>query len=194
LTGCRARQRRRRHEITSYERGLLKRLQPSRCEGTSTTTTNCQYRPFIHAGRRPTACYYCSHCRDGCCPASWLSASGGSPLLASGPDQASTVDDGGLLARTPALYCSCGVVGAPNNQPDDTDIDRKSDDDDVTPASDVGDELGGLVMQRAIQLMLPSDRRRRRLWYKQQHQAKTINHRLIDDTLLRPAAANNTLS
>ena len=39
---------------------------------------------FIHAGRRPPSCYCCTHCRDGCCPASWISAGGGSPLLAPG--------------------------------------------------------------------------------------------------------------
>ena len=182
--------------MTTSDQRLLKRLHSSRCESPP-TTADCQYRAFIHAARRPASCYYCTHCRDGCCPASWVSAGGGSPLLASGPDSASTVDDGVLAARTPALYCSCGVVRAPDNLPSDTDLDRKSDDDDVAPPSDVGDELtnsgagAGLVMQNTIRLMLPTDQERRQKHWQKLHPPTRIRHSLIDDSLLRPAA-NNT--
>ena len=195
----RTRQSRRRHEMTACDRRLLKPLQ--------TSTANCQYRAFIHAARRPPACYCCAHCRDGCCPASWVAAGGGSPLLASGPDGAAISDDvGAVSARTPALYCSCGVIRAPDNHRADPDADRKSDDDDVTPPSDVGDELAGaggdtgLVMQNTIRLMLPGDSRTdgRRLkpWRKQQNhhhcQPTRINPvDLFDDiNLLRPATSH----
>jgi len=55
-------------------------------------------------------------------------------------------DVGAVTARTPALYCSCGVIRAPDNHLGDADVDRKSDDDDVTPPSGVGDELVGGVL------------------------------------------------
>jgi len=43
-------------------------------------------------------------------------ARGGSPLLAPGPDGAAMGDEvGAVSARTPALYCSCGVVRAPDS-------------------------------------------------------------------------------
>jgi len=191
-----------------YDRRLLKRLETTRCDS-PTTTADCQYRAFIYARRRPGSCYYCTHCHEACCPVSWpVSTGGGSPLLAPGPDSATTVDDEGLTARTPALYCSCGVIRALDNQPNDPDVDRRtSDDDEVTPPSDVGDELAnsgggtGLVMQNTIRLMLPgelqnqqkTDGRRQKHWLKQQlhHQPTRITQNLIDDTsLLRPTANN----
>jgi len=198
----RTRQRRRRQETTTYDRRLLKRLETSHCDSPA-TTSDCQYRAFIYARRRPGSCYYCTHCREACCPASWVPAGGGSPLLAPGPDSAATVDDGGLPARTPALYCSCGVVGAPENQLNDTDIDRKSDDDEIALPSGVGDDLTnngggvggtGLVMQNTIRLMLPAEQRtearrqKHSLWRKQQqYQPARISQSLIDNTsLLRP--------
>jgi len=82
--------------------------------------------------------------------------SGKCRLLA--PNSDSAVNEGSLAAWTPALYCSCGVVRAPDNDPD---IDRKSEDDDVTPRDDVtppGGDVGdsgagtGLVMQNTIRL------------------------------------------
>jgi len=54
--------------------------------------------------------------------------------------------------RPAALYCSCGVVRAPDN---DQEPDRKSEGNDVTPLSgDVGDSGAGtgLVMQNTIRL------------------------------------------
>jgi len=184
--------------MTNYDRRLLKRLQPSRSDSPP-PTTDCQYRAFVYAGRRPVSCYYCTHCRGGCCRASWVSAGGGSPLLAPGPDTASTVDDGIMAARTPALYCSCGVVRAPENQPIDPDLDRKSDDDEVAPPGDGGDELTssgggtGLVMQNTIRLMLPEKRiqgRRQKHWKKLEQQPTRISRSFIDDSLLRPADIN----
>lgn len=117
------------------------------------------------------------------------------PLLAPGP--AVTVDDAVLATRTPALYCSCGVVRAPENQLNDLDVvdNRKSDDDDViTPSGGVGDEPAsgsnagaGLVMQNTIRLMLPAteartDGRRQKLLRKMQpHQSSRTGAMLIDD-------------
>ena len=199
---CRTRERRRRHETTTCDRRLLKRLETSRCDSPG----DCQYRAFIYARHRPGSCYYCTHCREACCPASWVSAGGGSPLLAPGPDSAATVDEGGLTARTPALYCSCGVVRGTENQLNDTDVDRKSDDDEVAPPGGVGDELAnsgcgtGLVMQNTIRLMLPAEQNqhrtegRHRHWSKQQQQQQStrLGHNLIDDdSQLRPTT-NNT--
>ena len=137
----RTRQRRRRQEVTTYDRRLLKRVHSTRGDGLS---ASCQYSAFVDAGRRPPSCYCCAHCRDGCCPASWVApVGGGSPLLAPGPDDALCDDLAAVSARTPALYCSCGVDRRPDmHRGGDPDADRKSeDDDDVTPPSGVGDEL-----------------------------------------------------
>ena len=107
----------------------------------------------------------------------------------------------------PALYCSCGVVRAPDSHRGEPDLDRKSDDDDVTPPSGVGDELAGsggdtgLVMQNTIRLMLPAGESRtdgRRLikpWRKQHHHVQPptrINAvDLFDDiNLLRPVTSH----
>ena len=143
--GClcvsRTRRRRRRQQMTTYDRRLLKRLQTTRYDSPTTAAADCQYRAFIYGGPSPSSCYCCAHCRDACCPASWVSApggGGGSPLLAPGPDLGAPVEDGGGVVpagRTPALYCSCGLVRAASGliQANDPDVDRKSDDGDVTP-------------------------------------------------------------
>ena len=217
----RTRQRSRRQQMSVYDRRLLKRLHSDSaattadcCRGvaatvsTSTATTaDCQYRAFIYTGRRGpgSSCYCCTHCREGCCPASWVSpGGGGSPLLAAGPDSAAVnADDPAPPSRIPALYCSCGVLKAGSeNQPNDTDVDRKSDDDDdVTPPSGIRDALAnsaagrgsaaGLVMQNTIRLMLPEARHQKRNSWRKHQPSTRIGHSLLDDTNpLRPAAAN----
>jgi len=197
----RTRQRRRRHETTTYDRRLLKRLESSRCDS-PVTTADCQYRAFVYARRRPGSCYYCTHCREACCPASWVSPGGGSPLLAPGPDSSATVNDACLSARTPALYCSCGVVRTLDNQPNDADVYRKSDDDEIAPPEDAEDELAtsgggaGLVMQNTIRLTLPGEQSQQRTQKQrrtqQQHQSTRINHSLLDDASLLRHTTNST--